>query len=105
MILSKEDRIEVADLPRYLVDSARTRPLKSKITGDLSKGMSLENSVHQVERELILQALQKCGNNKTRAARMLGLTRSTFRYKLSKISPDFSLRAGVGEGLYKRSLR
>ena len=94
MILSKEDRIEVADLPRYLVDSARTRPLKFKTTGDLSKGMSLENSVHQVERELILQALQKCDNNKTRAARMLGLTRSTFRYKLSKISPDFSPLAG-----------
>ncbi|MCH7651172.1 MAG: helix-turn-helix domain-containing protein, partial [Nitrospinae bacterium] len=37
----------------------------------------------------LLKALQKCSTNKPRAAHLLGLTRSTFRYKLSKISPDY----------------
>ena len=100
VILSKGDRIEVSDLPRYLVDSAGTKPVPWKSAGNLTGGISLEDSVHEVERDLILKALQKCGNNKTRAAHLLGLTRSTFRYKLSKISPDFSSRtkpkAGVG---------
>ncbi len=102
MILSKEDQIEVSDLPGYLVDSARTRLRGSKAVIDLSEGNLLEDSVHQVERELILQALEKCGNNKTRAARLLGLTRSTFRYKFSKISPDISPYREVARGQYKR---
>jgi len=91
VILSKEDRIELSDLPRYLVDSAATKPVQGKSAGNLAGGISLEDSVHEVERGLILKALQKCGNNKTRAAHLLGLTRSTFRYKLSKISPEYSL--------------
>jgi PAS domain S-box-containing protein len=97
VILSKGDRIEVSDLPGYLVDSAGTKPLQWKSAGN-SGDISLEDSVHEVERSLILKALQKCGNNKTRAANLLGLTRSTFRYKLSKISPDFSLRAKLSKG-------
>ena len=94
VILSKGDRIEVPDLPRYLVDSAGAKPLVSGIPGERFDRISLEDSVHDLERNMILQALQKCSNNKTRAAHLLGLTRSTFRYKLSKISPDFSPRSG-----------
>jgi PAS domain S-box-containing protein len=92
VILSKEDRIEVSDLPRYLVDSVATKPVQWKSAGNLASEVSLEDSVHEVERDLILKALQKCGNNKTKAAHLLGLTRSTFRYKLSKISPEYSLQ-------------
>jgi len=92
VILSKGNRIEVSDLPKYLVDSAGARPLRSEIHEELFKGTSLENSVHHLERDLILKALQKCGNNKTRAAHLLGLTRSTLRYKLSKISTEFPPR-------------
>ncbi|MCZ6513478.1 MAG: sigma 54-interacting transcriptional regulator [Nitrospinae bacterium] len=89
VILSKRDRIEVPDLPRYLVDSAGAKPLVSGIPGERFDRISLEDSVHDLERNLILKALQKCSNNKTRAAHLLDLTRSTFRYKLSKISPDY----------------
>lgn len=88
MILSHGGRLEVSDLPRYLVDSAKTRSLKMKAPVVLPEGIFLEDSVHDLERELILKALQKTDNNKTKAAHLLGLTRSTFRYKLSKISPD-----------------
>ena len=56
------------------------------------------DDIQNFENKLILNALQKSGYNKAKAARTLGLTRSTFRYKLSKISPDFSLRSGVGQG-------
>ena len=98
MILSKGDHIQVSDLPGYLVDSARTKRPQFKTTEGFSEGMSLEDSVHEVERNLILKALQKCANNKTRAANLLGLSRSTFRYKLSKIPPEFSLRAKSYKG-------
>lgn len=95
VILSKGDRIEVPDLPGSLVDSVGMTTQR-KFAGSLSAGISLEDSIHEVERDLILKALQKCGNNKTRAASLLGLSRSTFRYKLSKISPDYSLQARAG---------
>jgi PAS domain S-box-containing protein len=95
VILSKGDRIEVSDLPGYLVDSAGTKPTQWKSTENSAGDFSLEDSVQEVERNLILKALRKCGNNKTKAARLLGLTRSTFRYKLSKISPDYSSQAEI----------
>ena len=91
VILSKGDRVEVSDLPVYLVDSVGAKPVQWQSEGNFAREVSLEDSVHEVERNLILRALQKCGHNKTKAARLLGLTRSTFRYKLSKISPDYSL--------------
>ncbi len=37
---------------------------------------------------MIQEALKKYRFNKTKAAEMLGLTRSTFRYKLSKIPQE-----------------
>ncbi|HHT9126890.1 MAG TPA: sigma-54-dependent transcriptional regulator [Candidatus Brocadiia bacterium] len=41
-------------------------------------------SLNELEKQLVLQALQKSKNNKTKAARLLGLTRGTFRYRLEK---------------------
>jgi DNA-binding protein Fis len=45
-------------------------------------GISLE----YVEKELIRQALQYAGGNKTKAARLLEITRDTLRYKVKKYS-------------------
>jgi len=42
--------------------------------------LNLEN----VERTLVLQALEKSSWNVTRAARLLGLTRDTLRYRIEK---------------------
>ncbi|MGR3311067.1 MAG: sigma-54-dependent transcriptional regulator [Candidatus Brocadiales bacterium] len=41
-------------------------------------------SLNELEKQLVLQALQKSKNNKTKAARLLGLSRGTFRYRLEK---------------------
>ena len=43
-------------------------------------GMNLEN----MEREMVVQALERTGGNVTRAARLLGLSRDTLRYRLEK---------------------
>jgi transcriptional regulator with PAS, ATPase and Fis domain len=45
-----------------------------------STGIVLE----EVERQLIISALQRTGGNKSKAARLLGLTRDTLRYRLDK---------------------
>ena len=43
-------------------------------------GIDLE----EVEKQLLISALKKVGNNKSKAARLLGLTRDTLRYRLEK---------------------
>ncbi|MDX1708072.1 MAG: sigma-54 dependent transcriptional regulator [Desulfobacterales bacterium] len=40
--------------------------------------------LEEVERQLILSALEQSGKNKSKAARLLGLTRDTLRYRLDK---------------------
>ena len=44
------------------------------------EGISLDG----VEKELIMQALERSGHNQTKAARLLGVSRHTFRYRLEK---------------------
>ncbi|MFH0901914.1 MAG: sigma-54 dependent transcriptional regulator [Pseudomonadota bacterium] len=53
-------------------------------------GVSLE----EVERELVRQALAKAGGNKSRAAKLLGLTRATLRYRIEKLG----IERLVGDG-------
>jgi two-component system response regulator AtoC len=45
------------------------------------KGVILE----EVERSLVEQALERTGGNKSQAARLLGLTRATLRYRIEKL--------------------
>jgi DNA-binding NtrC family response regulator len=40
--------------------------------------------IEDIERQLIVSALEQSGHNKSKAARLLGLTRDTLRYRLEK---------------------
>jgi two-component system response regulator AtoC len=44
------------------------------------QGINLED----LERDLLLQALERARNNQTKAAELLGISRHTFRYRLEK---------------------
>ena len=46
--------------------------------------LSLKNS----ERTLIVQALEKTGGNKTKAAALLGISRDVLRYRMKKLNLD-----------------
>lgn len=45
-------------------------------------------SLEEHENDLILQALGKTLNNKTKAAAMLGVSRATLNYRLSKLNSN-----------------
>jgi DNA-binding NtrC family response regulator len=45
-------------------------------------------TVSEVERELVLQTLARCDGNRTRAARVLGLSVRTLRNKIREYSAD-----------------
>ena len=79
MIFIEKDRIDARDLTFFQAPSPQTAPAHQNWTVP-SNGIVLED----VERQLIISALELAHNNKSKAARLLGLTRDTLRYRLEK---------------------
>ena len=86
MILAGSDPIEVQHLPIVM-------PERSGAAGTPGAGGTIDwvpvippggLSLETLERELILQALERVGGNKSQAARMLGLTRRTLYSRMEK---------------------
>ena len=50
--------------------------------------MLIGATVHEVERELMLQTLARCDGNRTHAARVLGVSVRTMRNKIKQYSAD-----------------
>lgn len=75
VIFSKKGRIDLSSAPEFLLQ----RPSRGSDTGS---GLNLENRMAQAEREIIDKAMKMAGGNKSRAAKLLGVPRSTLYYKL-----------------------
>ncbi len=88
MILSHNDWVGVRDLPGYLRERKRSAAAEPGGGSTLPEHFSLDRYVQQCESTLLLKAWKTSGFNKTKAARTLGLSRSTFRYKLSKLPQE-----------------
>ncbi len=76
VILSNEEVIRSSDLPRELL-------LKEEINNSYQlpeEGINLD----ELEKDLIMQALQRTENNQTKAARLLGISRHTLIYRMEK---------------------
>ena len=75
IVLAEGDRIECSDLPpEILGNPLEVQPVSDGLTG----------RIDQLEREMIRRTIEECGNNQTRAAKVLGLKRSSLQYKLKK---------------------
>jgi DNA-binding NtrC family response regulator len=79
ILLCENDTITVEDLPPEMTSGTR-----STASGDLFKlppdGVNFED----VERSLIMQAMDRTDNNITKSAKLLGLTFRTLQYRLEK---------------------
>jgi two-component system response regulator AtoC len=74
-----------ADVERELGrPSSQSAPPGVPTGGMMPETGSLDARRHEVEREAILDALRRCGNNRTQAARVLGVSRRTFYNKLEE---------------------
>ncbi|MGD9098462.1 MAG: sigma 54-interacting transcriptional regulator [Desulfobacterales bacterium] len=78
MIFLDHPRVDAADLS--LQDETAAAP--ENVWKVPPSGIDLP----EVERRLILSALETAGQNKTRAARLLGISRDTLRYRLEKLA-------------------
>ena len=80
LLLAEEDVIVPADLPAAVRAGITT--MRGPLALDIpDSGIDLD----EVERTLILKALEKTEGNVSRAARLLGLSRRTLQYRLEKI--------------------
>ena len=84
MILVDQETIDVSELPIRILDPSAAVTL-SRVSGDqLVKLPSEGAGLEAIEKELILQALQYANSNKTKAAKLLKISRDTLRYKVKK---------------------
>ncbi len=82
VVMSESEVIQVHDLPGYLQSSTRKSQLLPAFLHD--DELSFKDKLHLCEREIIRQALEATGGNKTRAARELGITLRTLRNKVKR---------------------
>jgi transcriptional regulator with GAF, ATPase, and Fis domain len=71
-------------LPHELGAAASSRPPRAETDGDAPPEFNLENA----ERDLIVKALEASGNNRSEAARRLGLARAQLYHRLKKHGLD-----------------
>jgi len=84
MILENKDRIEVVDLPASIRKGDRA-PASHGAAPDEAPGLPVGSmTLEEMERQAICRALEKAGHNQVRAAKLLGLSRDTLRYRMKK---------------------
>jgi DNA-binding NtrC family response regulator len=84
ILMARGDTIVFADLPSELktaIESDSTSPsgIRQKPFKDIMK-----NHMEDIEKQMIISVLEECGNNVTRAAKQLGLSRKGLQLKMMK---------------------
>jgi len=86
VILTEGEIIEEKDLPEHI----RATPSVSDLTPGKfpAEGFSLPRALREFERDLILRALEISGGVKSRAAKLLGIKRTTLIEKMKRLGLD-----------------
>ena len=97
MILGTAETIGAEDLPLDLIDQPSAAAERGAGPIQLTRrGVNLE----ELERDLVMQALELAGGNQTRAGKLLGLNRDQVRYRVEKFGLTIPHRAedeiGIG---------
>ncbi len=80
--LASGQTIGLGDLPREL-SGAAAQPTPSLVALP-EEGFNLDDVLGEIERRLLLQALERTGGVRTQAAKLLGVTLRSLRYRLQK---------------------
>ena len=87
LLLAEGDQITIEDLPVEIRQGGAPGGAATGLDGRASFRLPPEGiSFEELERSLIVQAMEQTGWNITRAARMLGLSFRTMQYRLDKFS-------------------
>ena len=75
VLLARRGVIDVDDLPSPLRASPPDAPPPPPVTPDPAKPDLLRDEIEELERRRVIEALDACAGNQTRAAQMLGISR------------------------------
>lgn len=81
ILLCEDDTVTINDLPPEMTDTPR---VAAAAAGELFKLPAEGVNFEDVERSLIMQAMDRTDNNITKSAKLLGLTFRTLQYRLEK---------------------
>lgn len=84
---AKSTCIEVEDLPDNLYGGT-PQVLEKNVIFPLEMKHNLYETMDQIEKELILKAIDQCGGNRSEAAHLLGIHRTALYKKLAKLGID-----------------
>jgi len=84
MILADNERIEVEHLPIRSAQPNVTHPFPRADSTDVVRLPPQGAGLEDIEKRLVQQALQYTQGNKTRASKLLRISRDTLRYKVKK---------------------
>ena len=73
--------IRLDDLPEAVIQATRTEALRDAVRAGK---LGLEEATARFEKDLLLEALERCDWNQTRAAEMLGVTRRLVKLKMDR---------------------
>jgi two-component system response regulator PilR (NtrC family) len=85
LTLSDGEQIQLDDLALPQLDPAERQQAQLDQPPPPPAGVALEDYLEQIERQAILKALDQTRNNKTAAAKLLGITFRAMRYRLKKL--------------------
>ncbi len=85
LTLSEGRNIQVDDLALPAADTPIPADNSTPALLTPPEGVSLEDYLEDIERQAILHALEQTDNNKTAAAKLLGITFRAMRYRLKKL--------------------
>ena len=94
VVMARGSRLTVRDLPATIRDDVRGH---GSALRDLSGSVAPGESLADMERQMILSALRKNNNNRTKAAEDLQISRRTLHRKLRKYEEDEETAAEPGE--------
>ncbi|UCD56855.1 MAG: sigma-54-dependent Fis family transcriptional regulator [Candidatus Hydrogenedentota bacterium] len=91
MVLGKSDVLGIENFPSQIMEQRGQTDSRESFFNGLrltDDGISLMETVEEIEKRLIREALERTGGNKTKAAELLGVTRKIMRYKTEKYGLD-----------------
>ena len=85
MILEDTEQIETSHLPSSIRQETKEAPLRADSKGNGLQVALGAMTLEEIERQAISLALDKANHNQVKAARLLGISRDTLRYRMKKL--------------------
>lgn len=85
-VLVTEETVKIHDLPERFIkpSTLEQKGLRPELL-ELDESIDLQKTIEEIERDLILKALQKADGVRVKAAQLLGLNRTTLIEKMKRL--------------------